>query len=260
MPASAHNSKKFSGNSCEAKPTLLQTSNGVERLGVSFERVEKRYGSLIALRRISFQIVPGEFVALIGPNGAGKTTLLRTAALLVRPNAGAVRFPGMAQASAVEIKRRVGVVAHNTLLYDELTAAENLTFFSRLYGVPNATARAAELLRASGLYERSSSLVRTFSRGMRQRLALARALLHSPRLLFLDEPSTGLDVSGREWFVQVLAALQEDGCTIVVSTHSRDEILRMATRAIRIEAGQIDADSGPDGDVEPILARLQAIN
>lgn len=238
----------------------MQTTNGVERLGLNFDRVEKRYGSLIALRRISLEIFPGEFCALIGPNGAGKTTLLRTAALLVRPNSGSVRFPGLTGDSAIAIKSRVGMVAHNTLLYDELTAAENLAFFSRLYGVPNPSARAAELLAACGLRDRASSLVRTFSRGMRQRLAIARSLVHSPRLLLLDEPSSGLDLEGRIWFAEVLAALQIDGCTIVVSTHSRDEILRMATRAVRIAAGQIDADSGRNGDPAPILARLHPEN
>ena len=238
----------------------MPTANGVDRVGVKFDRVEKRYGSVVALRRISLEIFPGEFVALIGPNGAGKTTLLRIAALLVRPNSGAVHFSGLADDSRIAIKNRIGLVAHNTLLYDELTAAENLILFARLYGVAYPATRAAELLEACGLHDRAESLVRTFSRGMRQRLAIARALVPSPRFLLLDEPSSGLDVSGRAWFVEVLSTLQIDGCTIIVSTHSRDEILQLTTRAVRIAAGQIDADSGRDGDPRAILASLQTEN
>ncbi len=238
----------------------MEPADGVERLGLNFDRVEKRYGSLIALRGISLKILPGEFVALLGPNGAGKTTLLRTAALLARPNSGRVQVSGLTKESPAAVKSRIGMVAHSTLLYDELTAEENLIFFSRLYGVLEPAARSAELLAACGLSTRATSLVRTFSRGMRQRLAIARALVHSPRILLLDEPSSGLDVEGREWFAQALAALQTDGCTILVSTHARNEVLRMATRAVRIAAGRIDADSGHAGDPGPILARLQAEN
>jgi heme exporter protein A len=259
-PGSARRSSRRFGNLCEAEPTPLPTANGVDRLGVKFDRVEKRYGSLFALRRVSLEIQPGEFVALIGPNGAGKTTLLRTAALLVRPNSGTVQYPGLIGDSRISIKSRIGMVAHSTLLYDELTAAENLRLFADLYGVANPDARVAELLEACGLADRAASLVRTFSRGMRQRLAIARALVQAPRLLLLDEPSSGLDLQGREWFAEVLAALQADECTVIVSTHSRDEILQLATRAVRIAAGQIEADSGRDGNPGAILAALRSEN
>jgi heme exporter protein A len=236
----------------------LSASTGSERLGLIFEQVEKRYGALTALRRVSLEIQPGEFVALLGPNGAGKTTLLRIAALLVRPNAGRVSLTGLPAYSDQDIKRQIGMVAHSTLLYDELTAEENLLFFARLYGVANAAARAKELLAAAGLAERAASLVRTFSRGMRQRLAIARALVHSPRLFLLDEPSSGLDQQGREWFVATLAALQREGCTILASTHSRDEVLRLATRAVRLEGGRVVSDSAAGTNIETMLAGLQA--
>jgi heme exporter protein A len=236
----------------------LSPTTGSERLGLVFDQVEKRYGALTALRRISLEIQPAEFVALLGPNGAGKTTLLRIAAQLVRPNAGRVTVKGLAAESLEIVKSRIGMVAHSTLLYDELTAEENLLFFARLYGVANAAPRAAELLAAAGLKERASSLVRTFSRGMRQRLAIARALIHSPRLLLLDEPSSGLDQQGREWFAATLAHLQQEGCTIVASTHARDEVLRLATRAVRLESGRIASDSAQGANLETILAGLQA--
>jgi heme exporter protein A len=236
----------------------LNPATAPERLGLIFDQVEKRYGALVALRRVTLEIQPGEFVALLGPNGAGKTTLLRIAALLVRPNSGRAKLSGLAEDSAETVKSRIGMVAHSTLLYDELTAEENLLFFARLYDVADATARAAELLAAAGLADRAPSLVRTFSRGMRQRLAIARALVHSPRVLLLDEPSSGLDQQGRIWFASTLAALHQDGCTIIASTHSRDEVLRLATRAVRLESGRVVSDSAASGNLETILAGVQA--
>src|SRR3984957_13902287 len=152
------------------------TSRGFSPTGIRFENIEKRYGGLAALRRIRFEIAPGECVALAGRNGSGKTTLLRIAAQLVRPSAGKLTF-SPPQPEAERAARNTGFVAHATMVYDELTAEENLLLFARLQGIAQPTKRVEEMLREVGLFERRDSLVRTFSRGMRQRVAIARALL-----------------------------------------------------------------------------------
>ena len=208
-------------------------------IGLRFEKVDKRYGAVYALRNLTLAIAPGECVALAGRNGSGKTTLLRIASCLTRPTRGTLSFSGVAE----NLNPRAGFVAHASMVYDELTAKENLLFFAKLLGVANRQQRVDNLLREVGLGERKDSLVRTFSRGMRQRVAIARALLADPSLLLFDEPATGLDSEATMWLTGHLAKLRDAGCTILMSLHGESEIARLATRAVRLDSGSAVADT-----------------
>jgi heme exporter protein A len=223
------------------------------KLGVALENVEKRFGAQTALRRLSLEITPGEFALLVGHNGSGKTTLLRMVASLLKPSQGRVRYTGPAAAHSWLVREHIGLVAHHTLLYDELTAQENLRFFAQLYGLPHPARRSAELLEVAGLTSRAGDLVRTFSRGMRQRLAIARALLAGPWLLLLDEPASGLDREGAAWLARTLGGLREEKCTVLMASHGASEAVEFATRAIVIRGGAVFADSAAGGDMRAIL-------
>jgi heme exporter protein A len=208
-------------------------------IGLQFEKVEKRYGAVFALRNLTLQITAGECVALAGRNGSGKTTLLRVASQLVRPTRGTLSYSGAAEGQ----RPLVGFVAHATMVYDELTAEENLLFFAKLQGVKKPQDRVAQLLSDVGLEERRDTLVRTFSRGMRQRVAIARALLAEPSLLLFDEPGTGLDTESSAWLTGQLRKLRDDGCTILMSLHGESELADLATRGVRLDGGSVSADT-----------------
>jgi heme exporter protein A len=225
--------------------------------GIRFENIEKRYGGLYALRRVSFEVAPGECVVLAGRNGSGKTTLLRIAARLVRPSAGRVDFSAATGGGSAKANS-CGFVAHASMVYDELTAEENLLLFARLQGIAEPAKRAEALLAEVGLNERRDSLVRTFSRGMRQRAAIARALLDEPSVLLFDEPATGLDPQGVDWLAQTLRRMRDAGCTILLSLHGESEISALATRAIRLDSGSVVADTRTGGSLRSILTFAEA--
>jgi ABC-type multidrug transport system ATPase subunit len=227
-------------------------------VGIRLENIDKRYGGLLALRGLSLTISPGECVVFAGRNGSGKTTLLRIAARLVRPSRGTLVFSGGEQAGGESSTVRPGFVAHATMVYDELTAEENLLLFARLQEIAQPEKRVETLLQEVGLAERRGSLVRTFSRGMRQRVAIARALLHEPAVLLLDEPATGLDPQGVTWLADAIRRLRDSGRTILMSLHGESEISSLGTRAIRLDAGSIAADTRTGGTFRSILTFADA--
>ena len=225
--------------------------------GIHFEKIDKRFGGLYALRRVSLEIAAGECVVFAGRNGSGKTTLLRIAARLSRPSSGTVGFANSG-GKKNETPAAAGFVAHATMVYDELTAEENLLLFARLQGIARPAERAQALLEEVGLLERRNSLVRTFSRGMRQRIAIARALLNEPAVVLFDEPATGLDPQGVSWFAETLRRLRDSGRTILMSLHGESEVSNLATRAIRLEAGTVVADTRTGANFRSILSFANA--
>ena len=233
------------------------TSGAFSPVGLRFENIDKRYGGLLALRGVSLTIAAGECVVFAGRNGSGKTTLLRIAARLVRPSRGELSFTGPPPGGE-DNAIRPGFVAHATMVYDELTAEENLLLFARLLGVAEPVNRVEALLQEVGLSDRRASRVRTFSRGMRQRVAIARALLHEPAVLLLDEPATGLDPQGVAWLAEAIRRLRDSGRTILMSLHGESEISSLGTRAIRLDSGSVTADTRTGATFRSILTFADA--
>jgi len=210
---------------------------------VGVESVWKFYGDYPALRNVSLSAAPGACLALIGRNGAGKTTLLRTIAGFSRPGKGKIAIFGNGPRDT-ETRRLMGYIGHGISVYDELSALENLVLFGKLYGLADPRKTALEWLERTGLDRVKDGLVREFSRGMRQRLAVARAFLHSPKVLLLDEPFTALDDRAIAVLQRLLHEALSEGKTIVMSTHQLREALELATHVALLNRGQV-AFHGP---------------
>jgi heme ABC exporter ATP-binding subunit CcmA len=209
---------------------------------VTLTDVSRNFGRRRALSRVSFAARRGDVLGLLGPNGAGKSTLLAILATLLRPTTGGVRYGEVDAAQAgPAVRARLGLLGHELQLYPELTAAENLAFFARLHGLRDVPALVDAALASARLAERRDDLVSGFSRGMRQRLALERALLHAPRLLLLDEPFTGLDQASTALLVQRLRRLAGEGIIVVLATHDLDLVEGLLTRAVILKDGRVAA-------------------
>ena len=207
----------------------------------------KQFGPFLALRGLDFSVAAGEFVSLLGPNGAGKTTLLRILATLSRPTRGTVSIAGHTlPRGADDVRRQIGFLSHQPLLYGELTAEENLRFFARMYNLDESGPRIDALLDQVDLAERRRDRVRTFSRGMQQRLAIARALLHDPRVVLLDEPFTGLDPDASDQLSATLRGLQDGRRAVVMTTHDLDRGLALSDRALVIARGRLAHEARRD--------------
>jgi heme ABC exporter ATP-binding subunit CcmA len=214
---------------------------------VDFDRltltdVSRNFGRRRALAQVSFSCGTGDICGLLGHNGAGKSTLLAILATLLRPSSGEVRYgSATAHTGGAALRARLGLLGHELQLYPELSAAENLRFFARLYGLRDVDRRVSDALALARLTDRADDPVSRFSRGMRQRLALERALLHEPRLLLLDEPFTGLDQASAATLIARLRALAARGRIIVLATHDLDLSEGLLTRAVILREGRVAA-------------------
>jgi heme exporter protein A len=207
---------------------------------IVINNLKKSYGFKPVLRSIQLTLPAGQCLALLGANGTGKTTILRILAGLAKPDAGTISIFGLdAKDNAQQIRSLVGLVAHQPYLYEELTPLENLHFFARMYNVANAQERAWNLLHRVGVDKRAHDRVHTLSRGLLQRVAWARALLHAPRLLLLDEPDTGLDQDGTVLMDSLLAEHAQQGGSILFTTHQLERALQLADHIVVLGHGKI---------------------
>ena len=223
---------------------LRPSLNAESQTMITVKKLVKRFGLKPVLRGVDFVVQPGEFVALLGPNGAGKTTFLRILASLSRPTLGEVNVAGYRlPKDAAAVRARLGVVSHLPLLYGDLSAEENLRFYGRMYGISALEQRITEVLEMVGLDTRRRDLVRTFSRGMQQRLAIGRAVLHDPDVMLFDEPYTGLDQDASSMLDEVLKTVAARGRTVVMTSHDLARAEDLATRFDILSRGVIAASA-----------------
>jgi len=214
---------------------------------IEVKKLVKRFGLKTILKGLEFYAEPGEFIGLLGPNGAGKTTFLRILSSLSRPTMGLIKVAGFyLPQQAAGVRANLGVLSHQPLLYGDLTGEENLQFYGRMYAVENLDARIGEVLELVDLSKRGRDLVRTYSRGMAQRLAIARAVIHDPSILLLDEPYTGLDQDASAMLDTVLKQIAAQGRTVVMTSHDLARSEDLGTRFDVLSRGKIIASARRD--------------
>jgi heme exporter protein A len=226
---------------------------------IDVKNLSKRFGSKLVIKNLEMHVAPGEIVALLGANGAGKTTLLRILASLSKANLGRVSIGGFVlPEQSLESRAIVGFLGHKPLLYSDLSAEQNLQFVARLFALKNVTERVDQVLELVGLAKRRRDPVRVFSRGMMQRLAIGRAILHKPSVLLLDEAHTGLDQDSVEMLNNLLTSLAEEGKTILLASHDLERVAGFATRADVLLNGQIAASFSQAEQKNSSLVELYA--
>lgn len=213
---------------------------------ISASGIRKSFGDRVALKSIDLEVKRGQSVVILGPNGAGKTTFLKVLSTVITPTKGTVIINGIdIKKKPAEVRRMIGVISHESYLYDELTARENLGFFGRMYGLgkDELEERTDELLANVDLLKRGDDRVGSFSRGMKQRLSIARTLMHKPSILLMDEPYTGLDQKAAETFESVMDCLDTGKVTKIMVSHNVERGLQLSDRAIIMDSGKIVHDS-----------------
>lgn len=223
---------------------------------ISIENLSKSFGHRRALHNVSLEIKKGEFVAIFGPNGAGKTTLLRIMSTIISPTKGTVMVNGIdAKNHPEKIRTAIGAISHETYLYDDLTARENLVFFARMYGLENnmIDGRVDDMLKSVRLFRRADERAGSFSRGMKQRLSIARSMIHHPAILLMDEPYTGLDQHAAADFERVLMDTGSSEVTRIMITHNIERAFELCDRMIIMDRGEIRLDREKK-DVESVEA------
>lgn len=212
-------------------------------MGIEIKGLSRSFSYLTALNNLHLNVNKGEFLTLQGPNGAGKTTLLKILATLMKPTSGEVKIFGFDLVKdSNEIRKKISFLSHEKFLYDNLTAFENIKFFSTLYGIKNNESSSIELLKKVGIIDKKDELTRNLSSGMKQRLSIARAFVNDPEIILFDEPFTGLDYNGIEILRSMLFDLKSRGKTVVMATHNRSVGLEVANRLVLLDRGEIKLD------------------
>ncbi len=219
---------------------MAKVNPASETLAIEVQGLTKAFGTHLALKGIDIEVKQGESVVIFGPNGAGKTTLIKVLATIMNPSSGKILINGLSlKNDAEQIRRSIGVITHQTFLYGNLTAYENLQFYSRMYDVPDIKERIHEVVAMVDMTSRLHDRIGTLSRGMQQRLSIARSLLHKPALMLLDEPETGLDQQAISILREALQTEETGKRTIILTTHSLERGLELGNRLLILSQGRI---------------------